>query len=302
MVSLGYGWHETCWSTAPPSTIHGGSKQMMYRSCRRPLFVLGATWAALGCGSTQDGGSGDSGAHDESSSASGTESSSTNAASSSGDTGGSGGSENSSSSASGGSTGATAGSNASSGGAGGNDTTSAQTTDATNTGSGGTKSVPAFDPEWQNCDTAEDCVFLSQETCCGCLLVGVNREFEEQADESLVDANLSECGDVGCATAGCAPDPVAACEEGICVERPGCSTRTVDECESDEMCRVYSARNCQSPELEIAPFLCGAPPESEACSEAGPTCRVSPFGVMVHFEDGCVPSLGYTEECPVECQ
>lgn len=173
--------------------------------------------------------------------------------------------------------------------------------DAPPTGSGGTpNNPPPFQPEWQACTAAEDCVFLRTESCCGCSLLGVNAQFEEQARESFPPFNGGSCGPVGCASPPCPIDPFPACTDGMCQALPGCSERPLDGCDTDGKCRIYNARNCQSPAEPFTPQRCALPPEVEPCSPE-PTCRVGPAGLMVLFENACVPPVGYAQPCPIAC-
>jgi hypothetical protein len=132
------------------------------------------------------------------------------------------------------------------------------------------------------------------------MLVGVHTQFEAQARESLT-VNLGNCGPVGCASPPCPVDPFPACTDGLCQALPGCSERTLEMCDLDGLCQVYNARDCQSPASPFMPRVCGQSGATTACA-AQPTCRVSPAGQMLYFEDGCVPAVGYDQPCPIACE
>jgi hypothetical protein len=126
---------------------------------------------------------------------------------------------------------------------------------------------------------------------------GVNQLYEDEALASNAGFNAAECPPLGCATQGCPPDSMVACDTGICVPRPGCSQRGEQDCALDSQCETYEARLCGGTE-DFAYFTCGKPKGS--CDEAL-TCVVSPAGQQVEFPDGCVPD-GYTQACPSACE
>jgi hypothetical protein len=156
--------------------------------------------------------------------------------------------------------------------------------------------------EWLECAVADDCAIVPSNNCCGCADIAVNRRFETEARTALNSIDLSMCGPVGCATQGCHLDARAGCNQGSCVTLPGCSQRqpTVDDCEGDATCQLYSARQCQNSSQPPFP-LCATPRDRTACDPT-PTCRVYPdTGVMLLFADGCVPP-GWEQACPTTCQ
>jgi len=173
---------------------------------------------------------------------------------------------------------------------------------AANTGgdAGMTSVLPEFQAEWASCNTAADCVFLPQNSCCQCTLLAVNQDFMELAGETIPPFDATACGNLGCAGQPCPTDPIAICEQGSCAWRPGCSSKTIEECALEESCQVYSAKLCNATN-DFAPIICAGSSPPQPCA-ATPACRVDPStGSMVLFEHTCVPP-GWTQQCPVECQ
>jgi hypothetical protein len=171
-----------------------------------------------------------------------------------------------------------------------------------NTGgdAGMTSTLPVFQEEWTNCNTAADCVFLPQESCCQCTLLAVNHNFTEQARATIPPFNAAACGNLGCAGQPCPTDPIATCDQGHCDWRPGCSSKTIEECPLEESCQVYNAKVCNATN-DFGPIICAGSSSPQPCA-AAPACRVDPnSGLQVVFENSCVPP-GWTQQCPTDCQ
>ncbi|HVJ22275.1 MAG TPA: hypothetical protein VM686_43010 [Polyangiaceae bacterium] len=206
-------------------------------------------------------------------------------------TGGSGGSSNSGGSAGSGSGGTNKGGTDS----GGTDSGGATSGDAGagNAAAGGT---PPWEL-WQACSAPEDCTVVPTNTCCGCVPMGVNKDYEADALAAAASFDPSQCPEgLGCPYQPCPPDSMVGCEMGVCVPLPGCSERSEQDCDLDGLCEKYNARLCSSAD-DFAYFACGKP--KGTCDDAL-TCMVSPFGQEVLFPDSCVPD-GYTQPCVSQC-
>ena len=162
--------------------------------------------------------------------------------------------------------------------------------------SGGSPAAPDWQA-WAKCSNDDDCTVVKSENCCGCFPMGVHRDHEAEAKAVSAAFDASKCPPLGCASPPCPPDSMVACDTGICAVKPGCSERTEQDCESDELCQKYEARLCSNAAATLAYFACGKP--KGACDDAL-TCVVDPFGRQVQFPDSCVPD-GYTQACPSPC-
>jgi len=152
----------------------------------------------------------------------------------------------------------------------------------TSSGSGGTMPVP-WD-QWKACVADEDCVVIPQNTCCGCVPVGVNKEHEDEALAEVGKFNASSCPPgLGCPSFPCAPDPVPICDGGMCGSREGCSARSEESCTMDGECLPYRARPCGATTEQFV--TCSGPTECVGV----PTCALSPYAQQFMFPDSCVP-------------
>ena len=154
-------------------------------------------------------------------------------------------------------------------------------------------SIPS--DQWQACAADEDCVVVPQNTCWGCVPVGVNTDYEDEARTEFGKFNAGSCPPgLGCPSFPCAPDPVPICDAGMCSSREGCSARSETDCTMDAECVPYRATACGS--QTEAFVICSRRTECVGI----PTCAVSPFGQQFTFPDSCLPQ-GFMP-CPSACQ
>jgi hypothetical protein len=171
-------------------------------------------------------------------------------------------------------------------------------------GMGGAPVLLVYQDEWGECESADECTFLPAQSCCFCELVPANRQFEEQVRATIQPYNPATCGDLGCAGGQCDPSPLATCSDGKCVAEPGCAQRTLDTCDGDGRCSLYTATQCPLPSGGQSVQLCESvrDPACDQSPAANPTCRVNPgYGTMWVFDDGCAPEA-WTQECPSNAQ
>ncbi|HEY3236857.1 MAG TPA: hypothetical protein VGJ84_19220 [Polyangiaceae bacterium] len=159
-------------------------------------------------------------------------------------------------------------------------------------GSGG--SPPVFQPSWKVCSVDADCVVFDQNTCCGCVVVSVNRQFEQEARAASPSATNCPSG-LGCASRPCPTDAIGACKQGVCDYEVPCGTRDVMACGSDGYCRSLSGQACGSTTWETLGCL-----SWDIGCDTVVTCAVDPAsGIQYQFPDSCIPQSWAA--CPSSC-